>query len=135
MMAKYIFGVLCSFALLATGRSQFGGGGNILGSAGNTVTNTAGRVASPVTQTFAQISKDLDASRSSVLSSMGIDGNAKVSSLVPGFEALSGSDIFRCYNSSMGKENFNVFDNQFYDALTAYYVSFATFNILKTDIF
>ncbi|XP_017477331.1 PREDICTED: cathepsin L1-like [Rhagoletis zephyria] len=55
---------------------------------------------------------------------MGIDGNAKVASLVPGFDRLSPAEMFRCYNSSIGKENFNIFDNQFWGAIEAYYRNF-----------
>ena len=82
------------------------------------------RTAKPIGQAVGDIQKNLDAQQAAIGQALGLDPNIQFSSLFPNIANFNAAQISKCYNSTLGNENFNMFDNPIFGLIQAYYVSF-----------
>ena len=77
----------------------------------------------PLRQVVAEIQKNLNAQKAIISTALGVDPDSTFSSLFPDISKFNGGQIAKCYNSTIGNENFNMFDNPIFGSIQAYYVS------------
>lgn len=91
-------------------------------SSGQIVTPLKDSIAKVTTPIQEQIERSIDTLKPTISKLINVNPDTQFSQIFPTISSFNQSQIWECYNSSIGKTQFDLFKNTIYDAVKAYYV-------------